>query len=108
MGIATLNPRLSDILLEKIKNELPNMMDELVGKIAECKSEIEKLGDARETLVAQSRYLSSASFAFHSIIKVAVDGTYNSPFVEDSMTGPMYDKRLRDIIETAKRNLQKP
>lgn len=53
VGIAKLNPTLSKVLLEKIKNELPKIMDEVTAKITECRSELEILGDERDTAVGR-------------------------------------------------------
>lgn len=101
VGITKLKPRLSKELLEKIKNELPKIADELAGKFAQFKVEKDLLGDSRETEAEQLRYLNRASVAFESIAKAAVDGTYHGDFFEDDSSVIGKQKRLRAVIKQA-------
>ncbi|KAL8826245.1 MAG: hypothetical protein Q9191_003922, partial [Dirinaria sp. TL-2023a] len=91
--------RLSKILLEQIAAELPSLIDEIEVKSSACRSRLDKLGDPRATLAEQQLYLFHLSQAFQSLVKAAVDGTYNDPFFDDPKSGPGYQKRIRAVVQ---------
>jgi hypothetical protein len=47
----------------------------------------------------QKSYLLHISQAFQSLVKAAVDGTYNEPFFGDAKTDDGYQKRIRAFIQ---------
>lgn len=101
VGISTLMPRLGNVLLDKIKEELPKIVEELIEKSTECKSEKARLGNARDTLAQQVEYLTRASASFESIAKSALDASYHGDFFEDSTSDAGFEKRLRAVIQKA-------
>ncbi|KAH8696359.1 P-loop containing nucleoside triphosphate hydrolase protein [Talaromyces proteolyticus] len=75
VGIDTLRDRLSKLLLAQIASELPSLIDEIES------------------------YLFQISQSFQSIVKAAVDGTYNHHFFEDVKKKTGIQKRIRAVIQ---------
>ena len=99
LGINKLRSRLSKVLLGQIAVELPSLIDEIGVKSSACRSRLDKLGDPRATLEEQQLYLFHLSQAFQSLVKAAVDGTYNDPVFGDPKSGPGYQKRIRAVVQ---------
>jgi hypothetical protein len=60
---------------------------------------LDKLGDPRATLAEQQLYPFHLSQLFQSLVKAAVDGTYNNPFFGDAKSEPGYQKRIRAVMQ---------
>ncbi|KAF7516649.1 hypothetical protein PCG10_002038 [Penicillium crustosum] len=99
VGVDSLRPRLSSLLLGQIAGELPSLINEINTKINTCRLQLQKLRDPRATLDEQRSYLLHISQAFQSLVKAAVDGTYNEPFFGDAKTDDGYQKRIRAVIQ---------
>lgn len=99
LGVKKLRGRLSKVLLGQIAAELPSLIDEIGVKSSACRSRLDKLGDPRATIAEQQLYLFHLSQAFQSLVKAAVDGTYNDPFFDDAKSGPGYQKRIRAVVQ---------
>jgi len=99
LGIDTLRDRLSKLLLRQIAGELPSLIEEIDIKSKACRSRLDRLGEPRATLAEQRVYLLHISQSFQSLVKAAVDGTYNDPFFEDAKSEPGYQKRVRAFIQ---------
>ena len=84
LGVANLRSRLSKVLLAQIAAELPSLIDEIEVKSSACSERLDRLGKPRATLAEQTVYLFQLSQSFQSLVKVAVDGTYNDPFFVDA------------------------
>lgn len=95
----SLRTRLSSLLLGQIASELPSLIHEINSKINSCRYQLQKLGDPRATLDEQRSYLLHISQAFQSLVKAAVDGSYNEPFFGDAKTHEGYQKRIRAVIQ---------
>ena len=57
MGIGKLRERLSSIFFEQIKAELPTLIQDIEGKISECRSTLAKLGPDRAAFAQQQLFL---------------------------------------------------
>ena len=99
VGVNGLRSRLSRVLLGQIAMELPSLIDEIKSEVDSCKSELQKLGDPRTTLREQQSYLLHISQSFQSLVKAAVDGTYNDPFFDHVKSAKGYQKRIRAVIQ---------
>lgn len=75
------------------------MINEIEVKLGACRSRLDKLGDPRATLAEQQLYLFHLSQSFQSLVKAAVDGTYNDPFFRDGKSEPGYQKRIRAVMQ---------
>ncbi len=99
LGIGTLREKLSKLLLRQIAAELPSLIEEIEIKSEACRSRLDRLGEPRATLTEQRLYLLHISQSFQSLVKAAVDGTYNDPFFEDAKSEPGYEKRIRASMQ---------
>ncbi|KAJ5335737.1 uncharacterized protein N7506_005673 [Penicillium brevicompactum] len=99
VGVNTLRTRLSKLLLGQIAAELPSLIEEINAKSDVCRAQLSKLGQPRATLNAQRSYLFHISQSFQSLVKTAVDGTYNEPFFEPAQTDVGYKRRIRAVIQ---------
>jgi GTPase SAR1 family protein len=99
VGVHTLRTRLSGLLLGQIASELPSLIEEINAKVNSCRMQLQKLGDPRATVDEQRSYLLHISQAFQSLVKAAVDGTYNEPFFGDAKTNAGTQKRVRAVIQ---------
>ena len=99
VGVDSLRTRLSSLLLGQIANELPSLVDEINSKINSCRSQLQKLGEPRATMDEQRSYLLHISQAFQSLVKAAVNGTYNELFFGDAKANSGYQKRIRAVIQ---------
>ena len=99
LGVDRLRGRLSKVLLGQIAAELPSLIDEIELKSGACRSRLDKLGDPRTTMAEQQLYLIHLSQLFQSLVKAAVDGTYNDPFFGDAKSEPGYQKRIRAVMQ---------
>ena len=99
LGVDTLRSRLSKVLLGQIAAELPSLIDEIDIKSSACRNRLDKLGDPRATLTEQQLYLFQLSQSFQSLVKAAVDGTYNDPFFGDAKSELGYQKRIRAVMQ---------
>lgn len=99
VGVGTLRDRLSKVLLGQIATELPSLIDEIEVKINACDNRLDKLGEPRATMAEQRLYLLHISQVLQSLVKAAVDGTYNDLFFGDAKTDLGYQKRLRALVQ---------
>ena len=99
LDIDKLRSRLSKVLLGQIAAELPSLIDEIDIKSSACRNRLDKLGDPRATLAEQQLYLFQLSQSFQSLVKAAVDGTYNDPFFGDAKSELGYQKRIRAVMQ---------
>jgi len=99
VGIVTLRERLSKVLLNQIKAELPSLVDDIQNGVEDCQSKLAKLGGRRTTLDEQRLFLLHISQSFQALCRAAVDGTYGDPFFGDPRLDEGYDKRLRAVVQ---------
>ncbi len=99
VGIVTLRERLSKVLLDQIKAELPSLVDDIQNGVEECQSKLTKLGGRRTTLDEQRIFLLHISQSFQALCRAAVEGTYGDPFFGDPRLDEGYNKRLRAVVQ---------
>lgn len=104
LGITELNSRLSKVLLHQIAHELPNVIHEISTKLEHCREQLNKLGQPRSTITEQTYYLMQVSQSFQTLVKAAVDGTYNDTFFEDPGTDRGYKQRIRAVVQNLNRD----
>ncbi|KNG50264.1 dynamin family protein [Stemphylium lycopersici] len=80
VGISSLRDRLSKVLLSHLIKELPSLKEEMVGKLQATLSEIEKLGEKRNTSHEQRMVLIKISMEVSGILNSATKGSYESSF----------------------------
>ena len=99
LGIGHLRQRLSKLLLGQIVSELPSLIKEIETRSNECGQRLDQFGSPRITLEEQKSYLLRISQSFQSLVKAAVDGTYNDSFFGDAQLEIGYRKRMRAVAQ---------
>lgn len=99
VGIVTLRDRLSRVLLDQIKAELPSLVEDIRTILQDCLSKLAKLGVRRETNDEQRMFLLKISQSFQSLTEAAADGTYSHPFFGSPRVYFDRNKRLRAGVQ---------
>jgi hypothetical protein len=95
LGITHLRQRLSVVLFEQIKSELPLLIEDIGVGISGCRDGLNQLGTARETPDDQRKFLVDLSSEFQSLCEAATKGDYEHPFFADRSRS---DRRLSAMI----------
>lgn len=76
VGINTSRERLSKVLLEQIKTELPSLINDISASLEECHARLSEMGESRVTIDQQRLFLLQISQDFQSLSRAAVDVTW--------------------------------
>ena len=99
VGIYALRDKLSQVLLNHIRAELPRLVDDIRGKLDDCKSALDRLGPTRDSFDQQQLFLLQISQEFQAVSKAALDGSYGHGFFGDPRNPEGYTKRLRAVVQ---------
>lgn len=76
VGIDALRVRLSYLLFEHVKNELPRLQKELESALQASQTELKTLGTSRSTAAECRAFLTQLNMECYEITRAAVDGNY--------------------------------
>ena len=105
LGIDALRTRLSHLLFEHVKEELPKLRGDLENALLTATQELEKLGDPRSEPSECKAYLSQLSLDYFQICKAAVDGHYEGDyFISETdeafdLTSSPTIRRMRAVVQ---------
>ena len=105
MGIDALRTRLSLLLFEHVKRELPNLRQDLDRAITDTASQLVTLGHARATPHDCRSYLTQLSMDCLDVSKAAINGHYEGEYFQYpsnegfSPDSPASIKRFRAVIQ---------
>ncbi|OCL14109.1 dynamin family protein-like protein [Glonium stellatum] len=105
VGIDSLRGRLSLLLFEHVKQELPRLRDDLEMALTDAQTQLDNLGSRRSTLGDCKNFLMKLSLDYHSLCKAAVSGHYegdyfkHEPGEEFSPSSLSAIRRLRALIQ---------
>ena len=105
LGIDTLRIRLSQLLFEHIKHELPKLRKDLEIALLDSQSQLSKLGEPRTKTAECKAYLSRLSLEFYEVCKAAAAGHYEGNYFEADgnqpfdLTAPTTIRRLRAVVQ---------
>jgi len=85
LGIDSLRLRLSRLLFEHVKRELPNLRRDLDNALAINKEQLGLLGDSRTTASECKLYLARLSLRYSEICKSAINGHYEGSYFRRDM-----------------------
>ena len=104
-GIDALRTRLSNLLFEHVKVELPKLRKDLENALLTASQELDILGDPRSKPSECKAYLSQLSLDYFQICKAAVDGHYEGDYFI-SKTDEAFDltssptiRRMRAVVQ---------
>ncbi|KAF1979861.1 hypothetical protein BU23DRAFT_637299 [Bimuria novae-zelandiae CBS 107.79] len=79
VGIDALRERLSRLLFEHVKQELPQLHSDLSQALEDSKTQLTTLGHRRATAEDCKEYLTQLSLDFHRVCAAASEGHYEGP-----------------------------
>ncbi|KAE8391632.1 P-loop containing nucleoside triphosphate hydrolase protein [Aspergillus alliaceus] len=101
VGVDSLRRRLSSVLLQHVRRNLPGLIADIQDKIADRQRRLAKLGAARSTLQQQRGFLLGISSSFERITSQALNGMYADEFFgefgDDAQDSQDF-RRLRAVI----------
>ncbi|KAF2634975.1 P-loop containing nucleoside triphosphate hydrolase protein [Massarina eburnea CBS 473.64] len=99
VGIETLRSKLSRVLLQHIRKELPSLSATIQDAIEATESSLKTLGNPRDDQQQQRNYLMTKAQRFGTLTREALQGVYSDPFFKaDSSSGIIPPTRLRTQI----------
>jgi hypothetical protein len=101
VGIDALRPKLSDVLFEQIKLQLPNLVSDIQTEINSCKATLSRLGPSRATSEDQRRFLLTLSEQFQRLVRAALSGAYEDQFFEDPSSENGKKRRIRAVVQNS-------
>ncbi|TVY73303.1 Interferon-induced GTP-binding protein MxA [Lachnellula suecica] len=106
VGIDTLRRRLSVLLFEHVKKELPKLREELETALEDSQEQLQQLGTARSTGQDCKAYLAQLSQDYYELCKAGVDGHYEGSYFhtdidsEFAITSPSTLRRTRALVQS--------
>ena len=91
VGIVSLRKRLSQVLFDQVRAELPRLMEDIESGINVCHSALERLGPSRTSIEEQRAFLIELSQEYSALCKDAVKGDYEDTFFQ---VGSYTNRRL--------------
>ncbi|KAI9096888.1 P-loop containing nucleoside triphosphate hydrolase protein [Phlyctochytrium arcticum] len=97
VGVESLRIKLSNLLYQHIKRELPKVVQDISAALKDCDDTLATLGPSRATTGQQHTFLFKLSSQFHKIASDGSDGYYQDKFFHDveETVAEKYAKRLR-------------
>ena len=104
VGIDALRVRLSKLLFEHVRQELPKLRSDLEQALTTAEKNLNILGARRSTLADCKSFLTQLSQNCHEVCKAAVDGHYEGDFFINhesgfSLSSAATIRRLRAVIQ---------
>ena len=100
VGIHALREKLSKILFDQIRGELPMLIEDIEGRINDCHGTLARLGPTRHGSDQQRLFLLQISQEFQAISKAALNGSYEHSFFGEPRSVDGYTKRLRAVVQS--------
>jgi hypothetical protein len=85
LGIDSLRYRLSVLLFEHVKQELPKPQQDLEEALLNTKRQLEMIGSWRTTLLDCKAYLAQLSLDYYEICKAAVNRHYKGDYFHKNL-----------------------
>ena len=107
VGIDALRNRLSSLLFEHAKQELPNLRQDLEGALVDATEQLSIMGKNRSTPRDCKTYLMELSVEYHDVCKAAAGGHYEGEYFDIdpdhnfSPTSPQSIRRLRAVVQAS-------
>ncbi|KUI58055.1 Interferon-induced GTP-binding protein Mx [Cytospora mali] len=103
VGIDTLRLKLSQLLFEHIKNELPRIQSELESALTTAADDLESLGQSRSTVTECRNYMAQLNMKCYELCKAGVSGHYEDAWFQEESPVVQLSKiplqRLRAVVQ---------
>jgi GTPase SAR1 family protein len=106
VGIDSLRNRLSLLLFDHVKLELPKLKHDLEKALSEARSQLEVMGVARSLPTECKTYLAQLSLAYHNICSAAINGHYEGEYFRldvdatFNLTSASTIRRTRAVVQS--------
>ncbi|TVY12861.1 Interferon-induced GTP-binding protein Mx [Lachnellula arida] len=104
VGIDSLRKRLSQLLFEHIRRELPKLRAEVEGKLETFEQALKLMGKCRSTPQQCKTFLTEMSMRYYQTCKAAVDGHYEGGHfhqgIEYTSNDTTISRRTRAVIQS--------
>ena len=110
LGVETLRSRLSTLLFEHVRRELPQLQKDLQQALRESEKQLEAMGDSRSNPTECRTYLADLSLNFYELCKAGICGSYEGSFFEFNGTesfspkSPQATRRIRAMVQLLNNN----
>lgn len=106
VGIDALRSRLSHLLFEHVKQELPKLRHDLENALKDTQEQLEIMGNKRSTAADCKAYLMQLSLDVRDVCKAAVEGHYESEYFNRGIShegftesAPVVISRIRAVVQ---------
>ena len=97
-GVESLRKRLSKVLLDHIKKNLPNLIDNIETRLRACQRDLTRAGKPRSTPEELRSYLVGIAEEFQRLVRDAIEGRYSDPFFGGFDQDEMRLLKLRALL----------
>ena len=110
IGIGSLRTRLSRLLFNHVKQELPKLREDLDRALHDTKGQLSNMGNRRATAQECRAYMTQLSQDCYQVCKAAADGHYEGEYFSHrvdptfSLMSPFTVRRLRACIQVMNSN----
>lgn len=107
-GIDTLRVKLSNLLFEHVRNELPRLQNDLDNALDMAEKELELLGKPRATVAECRAFLGDMSMKFYELCRAGVNGHYEDDWFETGkkIGGEIPKQRIRALVQGENRSFE--
>ncbi|TAQ91221.1 hypothetical protein B7494_g444 [Chlorociboria aeruginascens] len=108
LGIESLRKRLSDLLYQHVREELPKLREELDNNYEKTNAELVKLGAGRADEQEQRQFLIDLSLKFYNLVRAGTNGHYEASFFrQEIVANPSITSKTRRLrAEIQRLNLE--
>jgi len=106
-GIGALKARLSELLMDLTKRELPNVKADILRSLEESKGKLERIGPSRSQQTAQRMYIGNLVSAFQDVTRCALSGSYDNHTAFEQLPGLKLITNIQKMNERFANNFWK-
>ncbi|KAF2716113.1 vacuolar sorting protein [Polychaeton citri CBS 116435] len=99
-GIRSLRDRLSKVLFEQIKRELPGLISEILIATEETTKQLDRMGRSRSSSLEKRMFVMELGQKFSDLCHAACEGLYEHSFFEETSSSTAF-RRLRAVVQNA-------
>lgn len=111
VGINSLRVKLSKLLFEHVKNELPRLQNDLEAALKSAQKDLELFGEPRSTVAECRSFLGGMSLTFYELCMAGVNGHYEHDWFKaykpiDVTEDGIPKQRIRAIVQGKNRSFE--
>ena len=108
VGIESLRSRLSSLLFEHVKRELPKLKDDLQSALSDNQIRLNNMGDSRSTVTECKNFLFQLSQQYRDTCEAGIKGNYDGSFFQsDVRSHLLFTHQSSDAVRRLRALVQK-